>query len=195
MSRIPHLPTLSLPVRRHSQVGLCQNLTAAVDSQVVLRVINLIILKNLSQLRLSSSDVLIFRNSSHSPASGDTQSFADEGIYGWIFSLIEKGDVARFINRHLGVYELDWQDVVWKYWFEFRAARKDPKRNKEVKFNHRTASNSLRAALLNSYKDKGAEEYPEKKVMDRENKTIKRSFRMPSTVIEKLSNYTGPDVS
>ena len=138
---------------------------------------------------------MIFRGSFHSPASGDTHSFADEGIYGWIYSLIEKGDVARFTDRHGGVYELDWQDVVWKYWFEFRAARKDPKRSKQVKFNHRTASNSLRAALLNSYKDKGAEEYPEKKVMDRGNKTIKRSFRMPSTVIEKLSNYAEPDVS
>jgi len=105
--------------------------------------------------------------------------------------LIENGKVARFINRQGGVYELDWQDVVWKYWFEFR----DPKRTKNVKFNHRTASNNLRAALLNSYKDKGAEEYPEKKVLDRKNKTIKRSFRMPSTVVEKLSNCTGPDVS
>lgn len=38
MPLIRHLPTLSLPVRRHSQVGLCQNPTAAVDSQVVLRV-------------------------------------------------------------------------------------------------------------------------------------------------------------
>ena len=109
--------------------------------------------------------------------------------------MIEEGVVARFINRQAGIYELDWQDVVWKYWFEFRAARKDPKRSKNVKFNHRTASNNLRAALLNSYKDKGAEEYPERKVMDRKNKTIKRSFRMPSTVIEKLSNCTGPDVS
>ena len=39
MPLIRRLPTLFLPVRRHSQVGLCQNLTAAVDSRVVLRVI------------------------------------------------------------------------------------------------------------------------------------------------------------
>lgn len=109
--------------------------------------------------------------------------------------MIEEGRIARFINHQVGIYELDWQDVVWKYWFEFRAMRKDPKPTKNVKFNQRTASNNLRAALLNSYKDKGAEEYPEKKVLDRRNRTIKRSFRMPSTVIEKLSNCTGPNVS
>lgn len=109
--------------------------------------------------------------------------------------MIKERKFARFIDRHAGVYELDWQDVVSKYWFEFRAARKDPKTSKNVKFNHRTASNNLRAALLNSYKDKGAEEYPEKKVMDSRNKTIKRSFRMPSTMIAKLSNVRRPDVS
>lgn len=138
---------------------------------------------------------IIFHNSFDFPTSGDTQSFADEGIYGWIWSLIKERKFARFIDRHAGVYELDWQDVVSKYWFEFRAARKDPKTSKNVKFNHRTASNNLRAALLNSYKDKGAEEYPEKKVMDSRNKTIKRSFRMPSTMIAKLSNVGRPDAS
>lgn len=144
---------------------------------------------------LCQSDVLIFRNSFDFPTSGDTQSFAEEGIYGWICCLIEEGRIARFINRQVGIYELDWQDAVWKYWFEFRATRKDPKRTENVKFNQRTASNNLRAALLNSYKDKGAEEFPEKKVLDRRNRTIKRSFRMPSTVIEKLSNCIGPNVS
>lgn len=144
---------------------------------------------------LCQSDVLIFRNSFDFPTSGETQSFAEEGIYGWICCLIEEGRIARFINRQVGIYELDWQDAVWKYWFEFRATRKDPKRTENVKFNQRTASNNLRAALLNSYKDKGAEEFPEKKVLDRRNRTIKRSFRMPSTVIEKLSNCIGPNVS
>lgn len=128
-----------------------------------------------------------FQNSFDLPTSGDIQAFADEGIYGWIYSLIEEGKFARFDNRYDGIYELDWQDVVWKYWFEWRVARNDPRSSKSTKFNHRTASNNLRAALLNSYKDKGAQEYPERKVMDRRNKTVKRCFRMPTTMIEKLS--------
>ena len=100
--------------------------------------------------------------------------------------MIKENQVARFIDRHDGIYELDWQDVVWKYWFEWRAARRDPNSNKSIKFNHRTATNNLRSALLNSYKDKGAKEYPERKVMDKRNKTIKRCFKMPSTMIEKI---------
>ena len=101
--------------------------------------------------------------------------------------MIEEGKVARFVNRCEGIYELDWQDVVWKYWHEWRTARGDSKSRKRVAFDLRTATNHLRAALLNSYKDKGAKEYPERKVMDKRNKTIKRCFRMPSTMIEKLS--------
>ena len=124
-------------------------------------------------------------------SSVDSQAFVDEGIYGWIFSLIEEGRFARFIDRCKGIYELDWQDVVWKYWYEWREARRDAKsRIKNVKFNLRTASNNLRAALLNSYKDKGAKEYPEKKVMDKQNKTIKRCFRMPSNVVDKLARIS-----
>ncbi|XP_078382863.1 uncharacterized protein LOC144665509 isoform X1 [Oculina patagonica] len=126
-----------------------------------------------------------------SSSEGDIQAFVDEGIYGWIYSLIEEEKVARFVNRYDGIYELDWQDVVCKYWFEWRAARRDPKSSKSTKFNQRTASNNLRAALLNSYKDKGAQEYPERKVMDKRNKTVKRCFRMPSTIIEKVSKKTG----
>ena len=73
-----------------------------------------------------------------------------------------------------------------KYWFEWRGSRSVKKVNE---FSHRTASNTLRAALLNAYKDKGAIEFPEKKVLDRRNKTIKRCFRLPSTVMHKLSRY------
>ena len=115
---------------------------------------------------------------------GDMQAFENDGIYGWIHSLIEQGKVARFVDRHEGVYELDWQDVVSKYWFEWRVTRRD---SKSV-FNHRNASNTLRSALLNSYKDKGAKEYPERKVMDKRNKTIKRCFRMPSNRITRRSH-------
>lgn len=111
---------------------------------------------------------------------------ADEGIYGWILSLIEEGKDARFLNGHEGIYELDWQTVVSKYWFERRGARKDVK---NIKFSHRTASNTLRAALLNAYKDKGAKELPEKKGLDSRNKTIKRCFRLPSTMIHKIARH------
>lgn len=110
---------------------------------------------------------------------------ADEGIYGWILSLIEEGKCARFVDRLQGIYELDWQSVVSKYWYEWRGSRSV----KNVTFSHRRASNTLRAALLNAYKDKGAIEFPEKKVLDSGNKTIKRCFRLPSTVMHKLSRY------
>ena len=82
---------------------------------------------------------------------------ADEGIYGWILSLIEEGKVARIVDRRRGIYELDWKIVVPRYWFEFREARKRLKSKsvKEIKFDHRNASNTLRASLLNAYKGKG----------------------------------------
>ena len=116
------------------------------------------------------------------------QRVADGGIYGWICSLLEEGKVARFVDELRGIYELDWQDVVWKYWFEWRAIRKEMKQN--TSFNHRSASNTLRSALLNAYKDKGAHEFPERKVLDRGNKTVKRCFSLPLPIIEKLSKQT-----
>ena len=122
---------------------------------------------------------------------GDFRALADEGIYGWILSLIEEGKVARFVDRLQGIYELDWQIVASKYWFEWRESRRDFKSKsvKNVKFSHRTASNTLRASLLNAYKDKGAVEFPERKVLDSRNKTVKRCFMLPSPVMHKLSRY------
>ena len=109
----------------------------------------------------------------------------DEGIYGWILHLIEEGKIARIVDRCNWIYELDWQDAVWKYWHEFRKARRGGKSPlKKDNFNIRTASNGLRAALLNSYKDKGAKEYPEKKVMDKDNKSRKQCLKLPSNVFD-----------
>lgn len=118
----------------------------------------------------------------------DAKVVLDEGIYGWILHLIEEGKIARIVDPYNWIYELDWQDAVWKYWHEFREARRGGNSPlKKDNFNIRTASNGLRAALLNSYKDKGAKEYPEKKVMDEENKTSKRCFKLPSNVVDKLA--------
>ena len=121
--------------------------------------------------------------------SGDLQAPVDEGIYGWILSLIEEEKIARFVDRCQGIYELDWQIVVSKYWFEWRRARRDSKSKnvKNVKFSHRTASNTLRGSLLNAYKDKGAKEFHEKKVLNSGNKTIKRCFKLPTTMMQKFS--------
>ena len=118
----------------------------------------------------------------------DSEMVFDKGIYSWILHLIKEGKIARIVDPCNWIYELDWQDVVWKYWHEFREARRDGKSPLEKdNFNIKMASNHLRAALLNSYKDKGAKEYPEKKVMDEENKTSKRCFKLPSNVVDKLA--------
>ena len=104
--------------------------------------------------------------------------------------MINEGKVARFVDRQKGIYELDWQIVVWKYWFDWRRSRRRDRKSKSpknIKFNHRTASNTLRAALLNAYKDKGAMEFSEKIVMDRRKRTIKRRFRLPSTMAQKFA--------
>lgn len=89
--------------------------------------------------------------------SGDLQVSADEGIYGWILYLIKEGKVARIVDGAQGIYQLDWQTVVSKYWFEYKIARNHLKSKSvnKTKFSHRTASNRLRSSLLNAYKDKG----------------------------------------
>lgn len=128
----------------------------------------------------------------HTASSSGLVQLPDEGIYGWISSLINEGKVARFVDRQKGIYELDWQIVVWKYWFDWRRSRRRDRKSKSpknIKFNHRTASNTLRAALLNAYKDKGAMEFSEKIVMDRRKRTIKRRFRLPSTVTQKFARH------
>ena len=54
--------------------------------------------------------------------------------------------------------------------------------------SHLNPSHPILSHLISSYL-KGAKEYSEKKVLDNRNRTMKRCFRLPSTVIHKLARY------
>lgn len=110
--------------------------------------------------------------------------FATE-IYDWILPKIEEEKIARFVDRHEGIYELDWKEVVVEYLQEFYKQRGDGNTSRQEKdVGLRKANNSLRSALLNNHRKKGAAEV--KKL----NKGSKRWFKLPSDVINKLAGTT-----
>ena len=107
------------------------------------------------------------------------------GIYDWILLIIGEEKIARFVNRHEGIYELDWKEVVGEYLQKFYKQRGNGNTSRQEKdVDFRKASNSLRSALLNNHLKKGAAEV--KKL----NMGSKRWFKLPLDVVNKLAGTT-----
>ena len=104
------------------------------------------------------------------------------GVYGFIRHLIIEGKVAKFVNKR-GRYVLNWPRALDCY--AVYKAKKNP-HCKRMNQNRRTASNSLRSALLNFYKKEGAREYKESKKINAKDEVVERQFQMPPRVFESL---------
>ena len=110
------------------------------------------------------------------------------GVYGLIRDLLVEGKDARFVNRR-GRYVLNWSRALDCY-ADYKA-RKNP-HFKSKNLTRRKASNGLRSALLNFYKNEGAKEYKESKKVNDKDEVVERQFQMPPRVFESLFGNTVP---
>ena len=93
-----------------------------------------------------------------------------------------EGRDARFVDKK-GRYKINWTRALECY-HNYKSKRNPQYNSKNIE--RRTASNNLRAALLNSYKREGAKEYKDCKKVNGNNEVVERQFQMPPRVFESL---------
>ena len=93
-----------------------------------------------------------------------------------------EGKDAEFVDSR-GRYRLNWPRALDRY-ADYQA-KKNP-HFKGTNQTRRKASNSLRSALLNFYKNKGAQEYKESKKVNEKDQVVERQFQMPPRMFEAL---------
>lgn len=109
------------------------------------------------------------------------------GVYGFMRDLILEGKVAKWVNNSGRYIVRDWSRALDCY-ADYKA-KKNPL-FKRTNQSRGKASNRLRAALLNAYKEDGAKEYMESKKVNEKNQVVERQFQMPSSVFESLFRNT-----
>ena len=95
---------------------------------------------------------------------------------------MEAGSDAELVGN-TGRYRLNWPRALDRY-ADYKA-KKNP-HFKRTNQTRRKASNSLRSALLNFYKNEGAREYKESKKVNAKDEVVERQFQMPPRVFEAL---------
>ena len=94
-----------------------------------------------------------------------------------------EGEDARFVTGEKGRYVVNWSRAL-KCYRDYKSKRNPQYKSKNI--DRRKASNGLRAALLNFYKEDGAKEYKDCKKVNENNEVIERQFQMPRRVFESL---------
>ena len=93
-----------------------------------------------------------------------------------------EGKDARFVDKK-GRYVINWSRALECY-HDYKSKRNPQYNSKNI--DRRKASNGLRGALLNSYKNEGAKEYKDCKKVNEKDEVVERQFQMPPRVFESL---------